>query len=66
MNGKEYIVKHQYDKDDKYGKYRIYENGKQIMISDYGVGSKFHGYDFDRPDRAYEGVKRFLKTRKLK
>ena len=66
MNGKEYTVKHQYDKDDKYGKYRIDENGKQIMIPDYGVGAKFHGYDFDRPDRAYESVKRFLKTRKLK
>lgn len=66
VNGKEYIVKHQYNKDDKYGKYRVYENGKQIMISDYGAGSKFHGYDFDRSDKAYEGVKRFLKTGKLK
>lgn len=66
VNGKEYIVKHQCNKDDKYGKYRIYENDKQMMISDYGVGSKFHGYDFDRSDKAYEGVKRFLKTGKLK
>lgn len=66
LNGKEYTIKHIYNKDNKWGAYRIYENGKQIMMSDYGAGYKHHGYGFDRSEQAYAGVKRFLKTGKLK
>lgn len=66
IKGKEYAIQHQYDKDDQYGRFRIFTNNKQIGIVDYGAGAKFHGYDFDKSDRAYNGVKNFILTGKKK
>lgn len=66
IKGKEYTIQHQYDKNDQYGKFRILQNNKQIGVVDYGVGAKFHGYDFDKSDKAYEGVKNFITTGKIK
>lgn len=66
IKGGKYTIQHQYDKDDQYGKFRILQNNKQIGVIDYGVGAKFHGYDFDKSDKAYNGVKNFILTGKIK
>lgn len=66
IKGREYTIQHQYDKDDQYGRFRISQNNKQIGVVDYGVGAKFHGYDFDKSDKAYNGVKNFILTGKIK
>lgn len=59
-NGKEFTIKHLYDEDDKYGKFIVKENGKQVKVVDYGEGHKFHGYNFDKERKAYAKIKEFL------
>ena len=60
VKGKNYLIKHFAEKDGSYGKFHIFLDDKPIKLFDYGYGHKFHGYDFDKKDKAYDALKKFI------
>ena len=60
IKGHKYTICHREDDDKSYGKYHIFKDGDPIHLIDYGPGHKFHGYDFDKKDKAYAAFKKFM------
>lgn len=60
VKGKKYLVKHFQEDDGSYGKFHVFLDDKPVALFDYGAGHKFHGYDFDKKQKAYNALKNFF------
>lgn len=60
IKGHTYTIRHREDSDKSWGKYHIFKDGEPIHMIDYGIGHKFHGYDFGKKWEAYVAFKKFM------